>query len=1339
MLAQYSVRRPYTIIVAVIMIIVLGIISYNNMTTDLLPAMELPYIVVVTSYPGASPEKVEQAVTKPLESVLATSSGLKNISSVSRENSSVIILEYIQDTNMDSAMIELSGSIDMVSAMFDDEVGTPVMLQISPDMLPIVVASVDMEGMDIDELSKFTEETIIPAFERLDGVASVNASGLIEKQLEIVLNEEKIDDLNNKAQSEIEKELDEKRGEIEKAKEELSKGRKAIEQEFPGQKEKVSKSSAELDNAIANLNALLAEEAKLEAQKQAFEKEKAALEKIAEANQYLEEIFKDTPDELPSDIYSAILKAIDNQVSFNLPNLSQRDMYELYQLLNGLFPAGMENLPPEMYQSIMEQVRDRLPKDFQKLSQAEMTEFYKALTQYYSTDKTALPVNLYPAIAEQLEKRLPEELSGLSQEELAELLGNAAKVQARLIAVDMELQNINVRQMTLSAMKPQLENSLNSAKEALEKLESGKIDMTIELAKAQVQLEQGEAELEKGMEEFKRAREEALKSADLSKVLTKDMLANILRAQNFDMPAGYINEGERQYVVKVGETFNSHEEIENMIVFSTEPLGDIRLKDIADIEFTDNTAEMYTKVNGNAGILLTFQKQSTASTAAVSNTINDLIKELEDQHYGLRIRPMMDQGDYIYMVTDNVMENLIIGGILAIVVLIVFLKDIRPTIVIAFSIPISLMFALTLMYFSKVTLNVISLAGLALGVGMLVDNSIVVIENIYRLRNLGLYPAKAAVEGAKQVTGALIASTLTTVCVFLPIVFTEGLSRQLFADMGLTIGYSLFASLLVALTLVPVMGFTVLKKTKDREQRVFSKILVLYERVLSFFLRKKSAILIPVAFLFALSIYLTTIMGTAFMPEVDSPQLIATLTVSEEKGRKELYSLSDEVMSRILEIDAVETVAAMSGSETSGGTVILGGTSDNQTSFYILLKEKRSQTNKDVERLIYEKTKDLDAEIEVSSTGMDITMLSGEGIQINIKGHNLDTLMQISNEVADILREVEGTVNIETGIEETEKEIRIQVDKDKAMREGLTVAQIYAEISSVLQSREQAAELTLEHDSYPIILVQEEHDGITRKNIADHTFTVTQKDGTEKEVVLKDIANILEADSLRSIRRDNQSRYITVSAEIAEGYNIGLVSRDVEDAMADYHLPSGYEINFEGENEMIRETMDDLLLMIGLAIGFIYLVMVAQFQNLLSPFIVMFTIPLAFTGGLLLLWISKMELSVISLLGFLVLAGVVVNNGIVFVDYVNQLREQSFEKKEALVEAGVTRMRPILMTALTTILAMTTMALGYGSGAEMMQPMAVVSIGGITYATLLTLFVVPVLYDIFVRDKRRKA
>ena len=340
MLAKYSVRKPYTVVVAVILIIVLGIISYNNMTTDLLPAMELPYVVVVTTYPGASPEKVEQMVTRPLESVLSTSSGLKNISSVSSENSSTIILEYIQDTNMDSAMIELSGSIDTVSAMFDDQVGTPILLQISPDMLPIVVASVDMAGMDIGELSEFTEGTVVPAFERLDGVASVNASGLIEKQLEIRLNEEKISDLNTQVQADIEKQLDENREALEEAKQEIAKGREALERESPDQKEQIAKSSAELDNAIANLNALLSEEAKLEAQKQAFEKEKETLEQLANVNQDFEELLSGDLNDLPPEVYQTILKEINDSLPFDLPNISQREMYELYQLLNGLFPQA---------------------------------------------------------------------------------------------------------------------------------------------------------------------------------------------------------------------------------------------------------------------------------------------------------------------------------------------------------------------------------------------------------------------------------------------------------------------------------------------------------------------------------------------------------------------------------------------------------------------------------------------------------------------------------------------------------------------------------------------------------------------------------------------------------------------------------------------------------------------------------------------------------------------------------------------------------------------------------------------------------------------------------------
>ncbi|MGI6130037.1 MAG: efflux RND transporter permease subunit [bacterium] len=1244
MLAQFSVKKPYTVFVTAILIIVLGVISFTNMITDLLPAMELPYVVVVTTYPGASPEKVEQMVTRPLEAVLGTSSGLKNISSISSENSSMIVLEYVQDTNMDSVMIELSSSIDTVSAQFEEGVGTPILLKISPDMIPIVVASIDYEGMDIDELSSFTTDTIVPAFERIEGVASVSASGLIEKQLEIVLDKERIEDLNSQVKAEVEKKLDENRQKLEDAQKEIAKGRDALKRESPSKQKEIAKASAELDDAISNLNAMLAEEKLLEAQKQAFEKEKEGLEQLAELNQLFEQ----------------------------------------------LFPMGIADLPPDMYQAIMQQVGDKLPA----------------------------------------------ELSGLSQQEMAELAEKAAEAPARIAAIEVELQNINVRQMTHAAMKPQLESAVKEAKAGLEKLESGKITMAIEMAKAEVMLENSEKELEKGLEEFEKAKEEALESADLNNILTQDLLKNIIAAQNFSMPAGYIIQGNNQHLVKVGDSFGSREEIENMVIFNIDPVGDIRLSDIADIEMTDNASEMYTRVNGNAGIILMFQKQSTASTAEVSEDIGKQIQKLEDQYKGLRIRPMMDQGDYIYMITDSVIENLLYGGILAIIVLIVFLWDVRPMVVIALSIPLSLMFAVTLMYFTDITLNVISLSGLALAVGMLVDNSIVVIENIYRLRQEGLSVIEAAVEGAKEVSGAIIASTLTTVCVFLPIVFTQGLTRQLFADMGLTLGYSLRASLLVALTLVPVLGSKILVKTKEKKHRVFDSILRVYEKMLRFVLRRKAVILIPVLLLFVLSIYGTTIMGTAFMPEVDSPQISATLKLPDDGDRDDLYAMSDEVMKRILEIDAVETVGALSGQQS--GMMMMGRGSDDETTFYILLKEQRDLTNRDVERLIYEKTKDLDCEINVNINTMDLSVLGGSGIQIYVKGQNLDTLADISNEIAGILREIEGIGKVETGLEDADKETRIMVDKDKAMREGLTVAQIYAEISGALQTETKATTLTVDNDNYPVLLVKEDQEGITKENIADYTFTVTEKDGTEKEIALKDIAEIKEVDSLRSIRRENQSRYMMVTAEIAGGYNIGLVSRDVEAKLADYEPPEGYEISIEGENEMIRETMRDLLLMIALAVAFIYLIMVAQFENLMSPFIVLFTLPLAFTGGLLLLWAAGLELSVVSLLGFLVLAGVVVNNGIVFVDYVNQLRERGLEKREALVKAGVTRIRPILMTALTTILAMTTLALGFGSGAEMAQPMAVVSIGGLTYATILTLFVVPVMYDIFVRNKKEK-
>jgi HAE1 family hydrophobic/amphiphilic exporter-1 len=1236
MLPSLSVRKPYTVLVAVVLILVLGVISFIGMSTDLLPGIELPYVVVMTTYPGASPEKVELTVTRPLEAVLSTASGLSNISSISRENSSLVILEFVQGINMDSVMIELSGSLDRISALFDNAVGAPILLKISPDMLPVMVASVDVAGMSLHELSGFVRDEVVPAFERIDGVASVTPSGLIEQQIHIARDADRIARFTQIVLDDLNSRLDATEAEIRQALADLEEGAATLAETMPEQQQKLIKAGADVDKAIAGLQGLLAEEASLKAQRAAFEQEKAII----------------------------------------------MQMTQVQALLDQYFPDGVLTLTPEQFA--------RLIAD--------------------------------------LAGQLPEQLQGKTQDELSQMALQMIMAMARLNAIEVELQNINVRMLTMQAMKPQLERSLAQAGKGLQEIESGKITLSTELAQAKIQLEYGRKELSQALTEFAAAREQAVKQADLALILTGDMIGRILMAQNFQMPAGTLLDGQDQVVVKVGDAYASQEELAATLLISLEATGDIRLRDIAAVTRRDNAAETYAKVNGNDGIVLTFQKQSTASTADVAGRIRAVIEQLSARHEGLRILPLMDQGAYIDIIIKSVLQNLLWGGLLSILILLLFLRDLRPTLVIAISIPVSLLFAVTLMYFSDVTLNIISLSGLALGIGMLVDNSIVVIENIYRLRHEGMPAGRAAVVGARQMSGAIIASTLTTVCVFLPIVFTQGLSRQLFADMGLTIAYSLLASLAVALTVVPAMSATALRRSREKKHRLFDRMTGAYRSVLAFSLRFKAVVLIPTVLLFGLSLYGVTVMGTAFMPEMDSPQLSATLTMPQGSDRDLTYATADAVMNAILQIEAVEYVGVL-----SGGAGFMGGGAGmaraNTLSFYILLRDRRSQTNREVEREILDRTAALPGTLSVSATTMNLGMLGGSGVSVMIKGQNIDDLRTITADIRHLLSQIEGLVNIAVSLDDSGTEMRVTVDKDAALRENLTVAQIYQELATALQRDKQAIVLTEGRENVPVLLAAAK-EPLTRASLADYAFTVTDRDGTTRSVRLADLAKIEEAPSLSAIRRDNQSRYATVTASLDEGYNIGLVSRDLEASLAGYAVPEGFRVEIGGENVMIQDAMRDVTLMVALAVLFIYLIMVAQFQSLLAPFIVLFTLPLAFTGGLLLLWAVGMELSVVAALGFLVLAGVVVNNGIVFVSSVNQLRESGRDRLDALLETGVTRIRPILMTAVTTILAMSTLGLGLGSGAEMTQPMAVVTIGGLTYATLLTLLVVPVIYDL---------
>ena len=644
------------------------------------------------------------------------------------------------------------------------------------------------------------------------------------------------------------------------------------------------------------------------------------------------------------------------------------------------------------------------------------------------------------------------------------------------------------------------------------------------------------------------------------------------------------------------------------------------------------------------------------------------------------------------------------------------------------------------MYFTNITLNMISLSGLALGVGMLVDNSIVVIENIYRLRNKGISAARAAVMGANQVAGAIAASTLTTICVFLPIVFTTGLTRELFTDMALTIAYSLIASLIVALTVVPSMSVVLLKNTKEKSHRLFDKVLKVYDKVLRFCLKVK---LVPLALAIALLVLcvvrvLST--GMIMMPEMGGSQMSMTVNMPDEMKVTEGYAVADELMEKLQAVQGIETVGIMSGG--GSGDMMLSSGSNKDFTFFLLLDDETGKNNTKVAKKLEKMMEDYpQVEYSVATSNMDMSALTGDGLTLNIYGDDLDTLLSVSEDMKDLLSGIEGFENIENGQSDGDRQLVITVDKDKAMRLGLTVAQIYGELSGKLTDSKDATTLTTADETYQVTIV-DDTEKLTEDNLMAYTFETTTQDEDGKSVKeehkLSEFAKVSESASVSSINRENQERYISVTADTMEGYNTTLLSRTVEDKLGDYDTPEGYRIEIAGESTQVMSMMHDMLLMITLAIIFIYLIMVAQFQSLLSPFIVLFTIPLAFTGGFLGLMLTGEDLSMIAMMGFLILAGVVVNNGIVFVDYTNKLRIQGLDKRTALIVTGKTRMRPILMTALTTILSMSVMVFSQDAGNAMQKSMAIVVAFGLLYATLMTLFIVPVMYDILYRKQPKE-
>ena len=1605
MLSKFSVKKPYTVIVGIILVIALGVISFMNMTTDLLPSMDLPYVIAYTTYTGATPERVESDVTRPLEAAFSTLTDIKNIRSTSSENLSLVVMEFASGADMNTAMIEISSEIEQISGGWDDAIGTPVIMKLNPDMLPVAISTVSMDDADLLELSDYVEDELIARYEAVDGVASVTASGVLTQQVDVTIEQSRIDALNSAILEEVdgelakvERELRDAQSKLSSGKSQLSRMRKSTYAQIDEAIAAIDEGSAQMPGAVAALTAQREElTAQLEAARALLtqlegltnlsDEQKAQLQQAAEALSALEaqrdqlqaqlDAAEDVPVEALERQLADARKARDEQAA--LKAAQQKYIEDLKLLDADALRETIGRLESETAQNETElstvrgdleaaiTARDAAQREVNDLTAriaaleaatpdptgavtpeagatagaeqtagAETTAEAGATTGTETTaeagatagvnatqaagaettasadaaaeaaqaaeatagagaentagvDTTASAENTAgvaqasdaetAAAAEQSASLLDALLGGAARAEgetLAELKARLAEAQALLTSAQADVDALSTRHDALRETLNDQAASLQEAKDALALLEDGgitvqsrieaaqkqietcdariaeldqeiaelaaaienggsrdalaaqiaqidqqiaalkaseayqaylavsdgaalegqyaqaqaavaqleagiqqidemldKLDRGIlpggmiegvaedtDLAAARAQLEEARAqassafsqassalsdaedELSEAWKEFTENRDEALENAGIDGIITVETVSAILGSQNLDLPAGYVSNADDRYLVSVGTEFSSLAELKQLKLFSLglDSVDDVRLLDVASVEVSDNSADLFTMVNGDRGILLSFEKQSTASTAEVAENITAESAAIMAEDPRVHITEMMNQGDYINLIVDSVLDNLLSGGLLAIAVLLLFLMDWRPTLIVALSIPASVVVAFVCMYFSGITLNVMSLSGLALGVGMLVDNSIVSIENIYRLRDEeGLPILTASIRGVNQVAGALFASTLTTICVFLPVVFIEGMARDLFTDMGLTIAFSLLASLLVAMTVVPSFSATLFKKSKPKRHRAFERIQRGYVKLLRGALRFKPLVLLVAVGLLAYSVAQVMDMPISFMPSVNSEQMSASLSFEDsDLTEDERQAAALAIMDGMLQVEGVNDVALTGSGSMSMMSAMSGGSG---YTYYIIVDadglRSNAQIAADMQAAASAWADGEHSIFSVEQSTMDMSAFAGSGITVKISGDDIDSMRAAAKEVAEICAQVEGAVNVDDGSESAEPKLIVTVDKELASDNSLSVAQVYQYIAKRLHGAVELTDATLDGREYTLYVSEDRNSGLSTEDIEDMEIEVEGTDRT-KYVRIGDIADISYGESFSSIRREGQRRVTSVSFEIADGYSANLVSRDLEAMLAGYQPPEGCKISLDGENETVMGYMSDLITMLAVAVLFIFLIMVAQFQSFKSPIIVMFTIPLAFTGGLLALLITGMDLSIIAMVGFLVLSGVVVNNGIVFIDSVNQMRIAGMSKREALLETGRIRLRPILMTALTTILGMSTMALAKGMGAEMMQPMAVVTIGGLIYATLMTLFVVPVLYDIF-NGERMKA
>ena len=1334
MLSKFSVKKPMTVFVCVVIIIVLGVVSFLKMTPDLLPNMDFPYAMIMTTYGGQTPETVEATVAKPLEQSISTIDGVKDITSNSAENYSVLIIEFEDGTNMDTATVDLRSSLDTISDNWPDGVGTPYLIKANPSMLPVAMTAVEYKGKDRKELSDYVSDELLNKLEGIDGVASVSDKGIVVEKENVVISQKKIDALNKKISAALDDQFSDAEDKLNSAKKEIDDNISKAESGSQTISSSIEQINAQQESAASQLQ---------DAQKNA---ESGKTRLLSAKMQLLDQ--KASLTQTKQTLETAYQALLSIKTSYEELLTQKKELTETLNTLNQI---------SDNYVAIIKQMA-ALDKDSEEYKQLEkqLEEIDEQLKPFnIKKEGLALAIESANAALSKVDSSLGqinETLAELGTDTsnldstLKELTDKIAVINSGIAQLDSAISGLDDKSVSVDSALATISKQQSNADFKMSSALSTLTAKQSEVQSAVTQLDSAKKEVQGSIDTLKEQKDKAKDKADMNNTVTLENVSNILTAQNFSMPAGYVTDDENnKYMVRVGDKVDNEKELKSLVLFDTkiDGIGVVTLDDVADVFLKDNSDEIYAKINGNPGIVLSFSKQSDIATSAVCDNINTTLKELSEENEGLNFTNLYSQGDYIAIVINSVLQNLLLGALLAIIILFLFLRDIKPTVIVACSIPISVVFAIVLMYFSGVTLNMISLSGLAIGVGMLVDNSVVVIENIYRLRGLGYSAIQASLNGAKQVAGAIASSTLTTICVFLPIVFVEGITRQLFVDMALTIAYSLLASLIVALTLVPAMGQRMLRKIKPQKNTENSRIIKDYEKSLRFVLRHKVCSILVVVAVLGASIFGALAKGFSFMPNMSSTEVQVSAKLDDNATLEETIDTAEQINKVLNGYDEFETVGVITGSSTSLMGLSGGSSSDTgSVTAYGVLKNEYTKKSEEICNRLSTDLEKVKGEIRVSggsSTSSMSTLLGNGGIEITLYGDDIETLKKTAEDMAKQLETVEGIDETDSGVGATSPEIKVSVNKAKAAEKGLTVAQVYQQVASAVASEKTSTALTNGNGSdLDVVIVKDESKKVSPDAIGSIDITYKDSEENEKTTSLSSIADISKSETIDVITRQDQKRFLSITGTLKDGYTLTDVSNKAEKLFDDYKFPEGCSIEFAGSNKATMDAMSQLVLMLLLGVVLIYLIMVAQFQSLKSPFIIMFTIPLAFTGGFLGLLITGFDVSVVSLIGFIMLCGIIVNNGIVLVDYINRLRRDGKERVEAIVEAGKTRMRPILITALTTILGLSVMALGIGTGAEMMQPLAIVCIGGLIYATFMTLYIIPVIYDAFNKKELRK-